>query len=387
MKEKNNYTGLLFLVIFLAILLACMFCPEKVFSENENRALKSRIDTSAENVFSGDFDNDAETYLTDQFPGRDMLVTVTSDAKRFMGLKEINGVYLGSDGYLITKTTDEDISVSRAGRNAAALSDFFYRCGIDPVNITVMPVPDAGTVLSGKLPRGAAMFDADKWMSFLSGCFSGYNFIDMRSSLSALDRSGEQTFYRTDHHWTTAAAQSAYNVFKNSAGSPDRSGPSGNVSTLIQLSDSFHGSLYSKVMCSDVPYDTVEGLSSDDIGTVNVSIMGRSGVSETRDTCYDVAYLDKKDKYSVFFGGNYGEVRIETMSGSSRRALVIKDSFANSFVPFMTGDFSEIDMIDLRYFTGDVDELIRDRGITDIIVLYELSNILNDENITKLASS
>ena len=53
----------------------------------------------------------------------------------------------------------------------------------------------------------------------------------------------------------------------------------------------------------------------------------------------------------------------------------------------MTGDFSEIDMIDLRYFTGDVNELIRDRGITDIIVLYELSNILNDENITKLAGS
>ena len=100
-----------------------------------------------------------------------------------------------------------------------------------------------------------------------------------------------------------------------------------------------------------------------------------------------MTYLDKKDKYSVFFGGNYGEVRIETMSGSSRRALVIKDSFANSFVPFMTGDFSEIDMIDLRYFTGDVNELIHDRGITDIIVLYELSNILNDENITKLTGS
>lgn len=387
MKEKNNYTGLLFLVIFLVILLVCMFCPKKAFSENENRALKNSIDTSAENVFSGDFDNDAETYLTDQFPGRDKMVTVTSDAKRFMGLKEINGVYLGNDGYLITKTTDEDISDGRAGRNAAALSDFFYRCGIDPVNITVMPIPDAGTVLSGKLPRGASMFDAEKWMSFFSDCFSGYNFIDLRSSLSALDRSGEQAFYRTDHHWTTAAAQSAYNVFKNSAGSPDRSRQFGNVSALIQLSDSFHGSLYSKVMCSDTPYDTVDALSPDDIGAVTVSIMGRNGVSETRDTCYDMTYLDKKDKYSVFFGGNYGELRIETASGSGRRALIIKDSFANSFVPFMTGDFSEIDMIDLRYFTGDVDQLIHDRGITDIIVLYELSNMLNDENITKLANS
>ncbi len=384
MKEKNNYTGLLFLVIFLALLLICMFCPKKVFSENENRALKSKLDVSAENVLNGDFDSDAETYLTDQFPGRDLMVTVTSNAKRFMGLKEINGVYLGSDGYLITKTANEDISAGQAAKNTAALKEFFYRCSIDPVNITVLPVPDAGTVLTDKLPRGAAEFDAGKWMSYLADSFSGYNFIDIRGALSSLNSMNEQIFYRTDHHWTTAAAQTAYNEYINSAGAPGRAGAH-TAYSLVQLSDSFHGSLYSKVMCSDTPYDTVDGPSENDIGAVNVSIMGRSGVSETRDTCYDMTFLDKKDKYSVFFGGNYGEVRIETASNSGRRALVIKDSFANSFVPFMTYDFSEIEMIDLRYFTGDIDQLINERGITDIIVLYELSNILNDENITKLA--
>ncbi len=384
MKEKNNYTGLLFLVIFLALLLICMFCPKKVFSENENRALKSKLDVSAENILNDDFDNDAETYLTDQFPGRDLMVTVTSDAKRFMGLKEINGVYLGSDGYLITKTADEDISARQAAKNTAALKGFFYRCSIDPVNITVLPVPDAGTVLTDKLPHGATEFDAGKWMSYLADSFSGYNFIDIRGALSSLNSMNEQVFYRTDHHWTTAAAQTACNEYMNSAGAPGRAGAR-TAYSLVQLSDSFHGSLYSKVMCSDTPYDTVDGPSENDIGAVNVSIMGRSGVSETRDTCYDMTFLDKKDKYSVFFGGNYGEVRIETASNSGRRALVIKDSFANSFVPFMTYDFSEIEMIDLRYFTGDIDQLINERGITDIIVLYELSNILNDENITKLA--
>ena len=50
----------------------------------------------------------------------------------------------------------------------------------------------------------------------------------------------------------------------------------------------------------------------------------------------------------------------------------------------MTNDFSEIEMIDLRYFTGDMNQLISEQGITDIVVLYELSNVLNDENITKL---
>lgn len=385
MKEKKNYTGLIFLAIFLMLLLMCMFAPKKIFSENENRVLKSKIDISAENLLNGNIDDDIETYLTDQFPARDLMVTVASDTKRFIGLREINGVYLGSDGYLITKTTDEDISENQAEKNISALTDFFYNCGIDPVNITIMPVPDAGVILKNKLPHGASEFNADKWMSRLADSFSGYNFIDLRSVLSSLNSSGRPAFYRTDHHWTTSAAQAAYSQFSDSAGGRERAGAQIPY-TLTKLSDSYHGSLYSKVMCSNTPYDSVEGLSEDDIGKITLSIMGRNGASETRNTCYDMTFLDKKDKYSVFFGGNYGYVHIETSSPSERHVLVIKDSFANSFVPFMTNDFSGIEMIDLRYFTGDINQLISEQDITDIVVLYELSNVLNDENITKLAA-
>ena len=383
MKGKKNYTGLIFLAIFLMLLLVCIFVPKKAFSENENRVLKSKIDISSENVFNGNIDNDIETYLTDQFPARDLMVTVTSDIKRFTGLREINGVYIGSDGYLITKTTDENISEDQAEKNISALTEFFYKCSVDPVNITIMPVPDAGIILKNKLPHGASEFNADKWLSRLADSFSGYNFIDLRSVLSSLDSNGHPAFYRTDHHWTTAAAQAAYDQFTDSAGDRARAGAQMTYS-LIQLSDSFHGSLYSKVMCSNMPYDIVYGPSEDDIGDITVSIMGRNGASETRNTCYDMTFLDKKDKYSIFFGGNYGYIHIETSSPSDRHVLVIKDSFANSFVPFMTNDFSEIEMIDLRYFTGDMNQLISEQGITDIVVLYELSNVLNDENITKL---
>lgn len=384
-RKRKNYTGVIFTGIFIILMAVCVFSPVRSFSENENRMLKNKIDISAENISGGSFDDDMEEYLTDQFALRDIMVTAASDIKRFAGLREINGVYLGRDGYLITRTLNEDISEVRAEKNIKALSDYFEGCGIEAENITVMPVPDAGIVLRSRLPDGAAEFDAEKYMKMLSEGLSGCRLIDLRPVLKELDDGSIQVFYRTDHHWTSDAASAAFEIFSASAhGSraADTAEPE-----LETFSTSFHGSLYSKVLCTGIGYDTIKGPSEEDIGAVTVSIMGREEAAETKSSCYDFSFLDKKDKYSMFFGGNYGYVRLKTESEKNRRALVIKDSFANAFVPFMTNDFEEIDMIDLRYFTGDACSLIKERGITDILVLYELSNILSDENLTKLSRS
>ena len=72
-------------------------------------------------------------------------------------------------------------------------------------------------------------------------------------------------------------------------------------------------------------------------------------------------------------------VRISTNSPANRRLLIIKDSYANAFVPFLTKDFNEITMLDLRYFTDDVQTYIEDYSITDILVLYNI-NTFNDDN-------
>ena len=95
--------------------------------------------------------------------------------------------------------------------------------------------------------------------------------------------------------------------------------------------------------------------------------------------------LDKKDKYAYFFGGNYGEVKIHNESSDKKgNLLVIKDSFANSFVPLIADDYENIYMIDLRYYGGNMLNYLKEQNIDEVLVLYNISNFVSDRNVYKL---
>ncbi len=69
---------------------------------------------------------------------------------------------------------------------------------------------------------------------------------------------------------------------------------------------------------------------------------------------------------------------------NGKTLLVIKDSFANSLAPFLTADYENILMLDLRYFNGSVKNLVSSSGVTDIMFVGEMSNVAKDENLFKL---
>ncbi len=75
---------------------------------------------------------------------------------------------------------------------------------------------------------------------------------------------------------------------------------------------------------------------------------------------------------------------IRTEAPTKEKILIIKDSFANSFVPYLLGDYAEITMLDLRYFKGNVEDVIQESGCTQILFLYETSNFLTDTGIARL---
>ena len=97
-----------------------------------------------------------------------------------------------------------------------------------------------------------------------------------------------------------------------------------------------------------------------------------------------VVKLKEKDKYQVFFGGNYGVVSIENNEANNdKNLLIIKDSYANSFTPFLLKDYKTITIVDYRYFSGNLQSIVQSNNITDVLVLYEMSNFMKDKNLPK----
>ena len=67
-----------------------------------------------------------------------------------------------------------------------------------------------------------------------------------------------------------------------------------------------------------------------------------------------------------------------------KKYLKIKDSFANAYVPFMVEHYENVYMIDLRYYSGNIPEYMKEKGITEVLILYNISNFISDKNIFKL---
>ena len=353
MKKRSGIAPLIAIGgILLALSVGSFFLtPDRAFSENENRYLQLTPRLTWDRVMSGDFMEDVEDYTSDQIVFRDFWTAARSVLQRAEGKEDISGTYLGADGRYFAKVTDDSFDWVRLEKNAGYIRDFFAASG-KPCTALIVPSP-AG-ILRDMLPENAPYFNEDKAFGQL-GDILGSTLLDSRETLSAVD----DPYYHTDHHWTTMGAQAAYTLWAQATGHTARS------YDLTLATDSFRGTLYSKVLLPDSVYDSV--YYAPEITVESVVCDGEDGA------LYDLSALEQKDKYELFLGGNYGQCVITTGTENGKHLLLVKDSFANSFVPFLTGDYETITMIDLRYYRGSMAELAAE--VDDILVLTEVTNL------------
>ena len=104
-------------------------------------------------------------------------------------------------------------------------------------------------------------------------------------------------------------------------------------------------------------------------------------------TLYESEKLEEKDKYQVFLGGNHPLVKINTASTSGKTLLIFKDSYANSFVPFLTSHFSKIILVDPRYYYEDIDELMKSENVDEVLFLYNANTFFSDSTLAPVLNN
>ncbi len=364
---------IIYIVIFAFLIIAptayMLFTPDKSYSENENRNLQTRPQISASGFMGKTLQDEITSYISDQFPFRDELMQATTSVKKLLGYRDIDGVYLGNDNYYIEKITDNDVDVSKFASNLSAFDKFTSDNG---VNAHVMLIPSSGNVLSDKLPNGAAVYDGEALNKKALDILSHAKLVDVMSTLKSAATGDRSIYYKTDHHWTTYGAYIGYTAYARAAGLTEKSYEYYEPEVV---SEEFYGTLYSKALDSSCIPDEMELVSNIPDATVEGNDTG---------TLYDTAKLSVKDKYAVFFGGNYGEMVITTGAGTGKSLLVIKDSFANSLVPYLFEDYDTIVMVDLRYYSMGVSQLVKEYSCDEALLIYEMSNLANDTNFFKL---
>lgn len=368
---------ILFLTMIATISIGSLVLKDREFSPNENRYLAKFPSISAREIDQGTFQDGFEKYLSDQIVGRDVWITIRTTMLQVMGQRDIGGAYLGQDGYDFEKIIPEDVDEKHVAKNTASVKEYLAYCDevLGEGHTTFMLVPTSGLVLEDKLPKHAILFDQTAYIAMIKEEIPASSMLDVSECLLA--HSDEPIYYRTDHHWTTHGAYYAYEAWGNKTGHDVKEKEEYELDVVTA---SFRGSLYSKILNGDTMEDEITIYKDSNNASYQIVADG-----EELPSFYIEEKLLEKDKYAYFFGGNYGEmvIRQENSTGKGK-LLVIKDSFANSFLPFIADQYDEIYVVDLRYCMKDMNAYLEENEIDDVLILYNVSNFISDKNIYKL---
>ena len=373
--KKSDLIFIIGTVVCIGVLsIGTILTPDVSFSENENRYLQERPVLNLQTILNGRYESQMEEYLSDQIIGREKWVSGKSLTEAALGIRDINGVYLCEDGRVVERITESQFNWTQFGKNLQQIEQLQTMLQEEKISVDLMMVPTAAYIYKETLPQNAMLFDEDKAFRQAKKAL-GDHLLDLRKPFLAEDM--RNTFFKTDHHWTGYGAFLAYKEYMYHLGSSNSDLSYEDMDPQV-LTSEFKGTLYSKVLLETLGIDAIEtpkiGMTAD----YQVEIEGRE-----YDTLYFDSYLEKKDKYGVYFGGNYDKVEIQVKNSKGKeKLLIIKDSFANSFVPYLLPDFSQITMVDTRYYRDDISELAQ--GYDRVLILYSISNLAEERlNLTQ----
>lgn len=391
MRHKHAVAISVSFVLLLGFFsLAFWIIPDKDFSVRENRALQTLPRFDADKLLSGDLSVSYNDYFADQFPMRDLFVSLKGGLELFSGKGENNGILLGRGTQLAKRL----FATARANGSAAEDSDVIdtehLKNAAEGINraATNSHIPFTVFLTGRTVDVAASAFlypngESEKMLVTLCESVNeNVNYLDLVPSYRTRYESGEYIYYRTDHHWTTLGAYYAYCEIMKAFGMENDIIPAENFAKET-VSKDFLGAFASKSGFHFVKPDSVELWLLGNEDSFLVTADGRT----LEGGFYNRTHLSENDKYSVFLDGTHDVVTVTKKDGQDRPTLAIfKDSFANSVAPFLAQHFDLVlyNLSSPRTDYTDVTAYSRACNADYALVLYTLGNVIETDKINRL---
>ena len=420
MKFGRFYT-LFVVLLFAAFAVVFNTFPRSVYSPLEKRELAQFPAFSWDRLQSGAFTRDVSAWFSDSEPFRDHFMTLSMEVKHRLALStgEENITFhaaapeaetAGSNGssannleagtsnpdiepYQNHLTADDNAKISNAGiivtgsgKNVRALMAFggsskgcigyaraanLYHSTFPGVNIYCMLIPTAVEYYCPDKARRISRPQHPNIRATYALLDPGVKAVDIYTPLG--QHAAEDIYLRTDHHWAPLGGFYAAQAFAKVAGVPFR--PLSAYDRKVV--HGYVGSMYAyakDVALKNAPEDFVYHVPRDVTYTAtyidytidkNYRVVGES---RPRRGIYFQHYRDgSAGAYCTFMGGDTRLAVIRTSTPGNRRLIILKDSFGNTLPGYLFYSFSEIHVIDSRYFTKNMKAYVAENKITDIL--------------------
>ncbi len=376
--DKSRYgkyaPAFVFLIFIFGMAVWFLLNPKSEYSSSEKRYLQQFPEISVNKVLDGSFGTEFESYFADQFPARSFWVGLNAYYTLDTGNNGANGVYNCNNGYLINKPVSTN---NKLEKNVSAIVKF--KNSID-VPVTVMFAPSTGYVTDNVLPAVHDKYNDDNYFEQTSKTLSenGIAFTDLRKTFKEAYADGNQLYYKTDHHWTTLGAYTAYQKLCEQL----NINPAPKEKFDIKSYGGFYGTTYSTSGFWFTQPDSIQIWDNAENTDKNIKVKISEGTNTDEfGSMYFYNHLDEDDKYPVFIDGNHALTEITNSNAKGGTILLVKDSFSHSLAPFLAENYSKIILVDMRYYKMSVSQIVEQEKPEQVVFLYGIDNIATDTDL------
>lgn len=243
-------------------------------------------------------------------------------------------------------------------------------------NVYSILVPNnSGAMLSDRELEALGGADQEQAIDYYYSLSEGVKTVDTIKTLR--EHNDEYLYFRTDHHWTQLAAYYVYQNFCEEKGIRPNELSDFQKMTFSPFLGTFYQELQNEDMAANP--DFVDAYIP--MATNDMTYWETDGSQVNWHVIQDVTGWNKNSLYSCFIGGDKPLVQINNPNlsdGSS--CVVVKESYGNSFVPFLVDHYQTVYVIDFRYTKNNVMDFVQEHNVQDLIIINNIS-IIASENV------
>ena len=397
------------LFIFGIFFLRDIYNPVQVSLE-EKRKLFQWPELTIQSLVNGTYTKNVEAYISDHFPLRGVMIPLASHLKSLRGINlqdyvlEIKGA---DNGFEDTNSMDarhkkanesnkkdsnglkmvegvlihKDQALFLFGGSAASIRGFansvnFWKDKFasdpslkSPIKVSVVYTPTSSYFYLPEKYQSHARAEAKNIEDLRAQLSPDIHFAQVIQEMQGHE--SEPLFYKTDHHWTGLGAYYAYRAWAIS-----------NQIKPVSLSDmdkhiapGILGSYWNLTRAPEI--EAADKFTEYYIPPVKVlSSFEYAGPDQKTPVAWSF-FSPKSPGYLIFLGGDLPLMVANTNAGTGKKVLLVKNSYGNAFAPYLLSHFDTVVVIDYRYLTRNIKEIISTFGITDLVFV----------NVTMIANS
>lgn len=349
--------------------LAFLMPTDENASVKENRPMAEMPALTLDNIFSGKFAADFETYLSDNVGFRSIFTDIGARIEKLRGFnaKAKNQVLDLSNGSRLAIVDGKILEVFRESPTARDM----YISAVNGIGATLPEGASAyllmvPTQIEFDTSEYAELADSQKaTIDTVYGALNGVTGVNVYDLLA--EHTNEYIYFRTDHHWTQRGAHYGYTALMTAMGQE----PVALSDMKWQSIEGFLGYLFAQANLPELEQyaDNIEYFMPGENYDVKAKIMESGEIVEYGAKIYFTPEVGGYNNYGIFMGSDHPFSRVTTNAKNGKTALVIKDSYANALLPFLTSHYETIIVVDPRSYFGTLADIYAEYDVDDVIII------------------